>query len=320
MGQQRRYNGVPIFLVGVVLLALAACTAYMPAAWRGPRLLAPALEAGFQPLPLSATPLPMTALLHPGHQDSDRAGGTAPASAPLSPFPSPPEDGGAASLRVVIEGDGHAFLASGPPSPDPTPREATGLAIALEAVGTAPVLYLGRPCQYEGAGTAPCHSHFWTRGRFAPEVVASLGQAIDRGKAATGARTVSLIGYSGGGVLAAILAGQRADTHSLLTIAAPLDHQRWTRTRRRPSLSGSLSPFDPAWQGRLACLPQHHVIGTEDDRVPPSLVLETAERLRDLAAEACPGRGAISVERVAGIGHAGPWRPWPGRQGLGLGH
>jgi hypothetical protein len=52
-----------------------------------------------------------------------------------------------APLDLYIEGDGFAWLSRSEPSLDPTPRAATGLALA--AVDSASnVAYLARPCQF----------------------------------------------------------------------------------------------------------------------------------------------------------------------------
>lgn len=171
-------------------------------------------------------------------------------------------------LTVYIEGDGLAWLGGDTPSFDPTPLDPVALRLALrDAPGTA--AYLARPCQYvAGNARRGCEAKYWTSHRFAPEVIRATGAALDQLKARAGARRLALVGYSGGGDVAALLAAERDDVASLITIAAPLDHSVWTREERLAPLTGSLNPAD-AWQ-RLARIPQKHYVGGRDRAVGES--------------------------------------------------
>lgn len=183
--------------------------------------------------------------------------------------------GRADSVTVYVEGDGFAWAERGRPSPDPTPYRP--LALELAARDPAPaVAVVGRPCQYRAGAARPqpaCDdARWWTGARFAPEVIAAVGAAVDRAKAAAGATAVHLVGYSGGGAVAALVAARREDVASLRTVAGNLD-PAWVNARHGVDpLRGSLSPLDAA--PRLARLPQTHFAGRRDAVVPP----ETAER------------------------------------------
>ncbi len=180
------------------------------------------------------------------------------------------ESGSHPVLTVYIEGDGLAWLSRTQISSDPTPRHPTALELAT--ADPAPlVLYLGRPCQYVTTlETRGCGSAYWTSHRFAPEVIASINRAIDQAMARVGATRVVLIGYSGGGVAAALAAARRNDVAAWVTVAAPIDHNAWTKWHGVSPLTGSLDPLDDVQS--LARLPQLHFVGDADDVVPNAIV------------------------------------------------
>lgn len=178
-------------------------------------------------------------------------------------------------LTVVIEGDGRAHDRQGRPSADPTPRRATGLEIA-RAWPTGPTAWLGRLCQYTAREDPACTPVDWTTGRFSPAAVATASAVIDQLKAASGVRRVRLVGWSGGGTLAMLVASGRADVAGVVTLAAPLDLEAWTRDR-------GLTPFDsaqdPARLPPMPEVPQTHLFGAFDAVVPPRTAIDAARRL-----------------------------------------
>ena len=92
--------------------------------------------------------------------------------------------------------------------------------------------------------------------------------------ARAGAGRVTLVGWSGGGVMAALVAARREDVAGLVTIAAPLDLAVWTRSRGLSPLQG----LDPADLPPIAA-PQVHLTGAFDTVVRPTVVRPTARRL-----------------------------------------
>jgi len=178
-------------------------------------------------------------------------------------------------LDVYIEGDGAAWPTPFHPPRDPTPTEPVALAMA--AADPAPaVLYLGRPCQYlEAAELAVCSPEYWTNLRFAPEVVTAYMAFLDRYKESSGASRLRLFGYSGGGVLATLLAARRTDVEQLVTVAAPLAVTEWTAWHKMTPLLGSIDPA-LAVQGQLP--PATHFVGGRDTVVPPRVVAIFAAR------------------------------------------
>ena len=114
-----RHAGMRLCVVLVVALCfVSACTT-------SPRLKARALaqQHGFTERLFETRPFVLFGLYHPG----------------ISPQPK--------TLRVYIEGDGHAWESRTRPASDPTPRNPVALDLAMADPGTDPVLYLARPCQ-----------------------------------------------------------------------------------------------------------------------------------------------------------------------------
>ncbi len=181
-----------------------------------------------------------------------------------------------APVVVYIEGDGLAWRTRSMPSGDPTPLNPIGLRLA--AVDPAPnVVYLARPCQFI-RDDAACRIAFWTDLRFAEVVIGAMDRAID---IAVGPHQASihLVGYSGGGAVAALVAARRSDVVSLRTIAGNLDHVALTDFHRVSRLRGSLDPVLVA--PALAGLPQRHFAGGRDDVVPAFVVSSFVRALGD---------------------------------------
>lgn len=207
-----------------------------------------------------------------------------------------------ARLTVYIEGDGLAWINGSTPSSDPTPREPLALRLALaQPAGNA--AYLGRPCQYVDAQRSACPERYWTEARFAPEVVSASSKAVDVLKERFGATRLTLVGYSGGGAVAALLAARRDDVESLITVAGNLDHRAWTTQLRLTPLSGSLNPADET--GMLHGVRQMHLVGSKDPVIPASLVSAFAARF--------PPAQRPTVRLVPDFDHRCCWeREWPG--------
>ena len=171
---------------------------------------------------------------------------------------------------VYIEGDGQAYRTYSRPSVNPTPTDPVGLRLAAQDTSTANVIYLARPCHYTPQWNQPgCPTRFWTRARFAPVVIKSYMAALDRLKTRHDIGKFHLIGYSGGGGVAALLAARRDDIASLRTIAGNLDHTRLNAYHDVTPMPDSLNPADET--GKLDDVPQIHYSGADDDIVPPMI-------------------------------------------------
>lgn len=171
-----------------------------------------------------------------------------------------------APLNIYIEGDGYAWKSRREMSDDPTPTDP--LALRLAALDPAPnVVYVARPCQFIAkTERRRCTSLHWSTHRFSEDVIAAMDQVITDIKVRTDASGVNLIGYSGGGAVAALVAARRNDVKSLRTVAGNLDHKAFTDYHNVTPLSGSLNAADVA--PFLAHVPQRHFVGGGDKTVP----------------------------------------------------
>lgn len=187
-----------------------------------------------------------------------------------------PGQAGQRPLTVYVEGDGRAFVGDRTPSADPTP--APPIALRLAMAHTGPVAWVGRPCQFTDTATARhCQAAYWSSHRYAPEVVESIGQAVDELKRRSGAHTIIMAGYSGGGAVAALLAARRSDVVGLVTVSANLDLAYWVKHDKLAPLPHSLDPADDA--ERLRTVPQVHFTGGRDDIVSPEVTRSYLSRL-----------------------------------------
>lgn len=207
----------------------------------------------------------------------------------------------AGRLVIYLEGDGAAWHADRRRvRATPPPVEPVALSLALQ--DPAPALaWLGRPCQLVLPDDARgCEPSLWSDRRFAEPVVAALDEAVEALRAQAGVRRVELVGFSGGGVLAALLAARRQDVTALVTVAAPLDLRAW---REHHGL-GSLEAADPARidAPRLLATPQVHFLGARDEVVPPFLLSGYAE-----------ARPRARLVTVPGMEHGGWVEGWAAR-------
>ena len=179
-------------------------------------------------------------------------------------------------LTIYIEGDGLAWLSEDMPSDNPTPIEPLGLKIALRNQKNNQVAYLARPCQFvfqeEWRG---CREIYWTNLRFSPEVIHATNEAVDYLKKYYHASNIILVGYSGGGAVATLVAARRTDVIRLITVAAMLDMNQWVHQKNLTPLDGSLNPAD--FEKALASIPQTHWVGGKDTIVPKEVAFAYAK-------------------------------------------
>lgn len=176
------------------------------------------------------------------------------------------------TLIIYIEGDGLAWVSADRPSDNPTPITPTGLKMALHHHKNISVAYIARPCQFVfNKQWVGCQSAYWTNLRFSDEVIRSMNQAVGYLKKYYHAEKIILIGYSGGGTIAALISARRADVVRLITIAAPLDVKQWVNLQKLSPLNGSLDPADE-WK-YLVSIPQTHWIGGKDTIVPKEVLI-----------------------------------------------
>lgn len=170
------------------------------------------------------------------------------------------------TLHVYLEGDGTPWVHKRVASADPTPR--TPLMLELMALDPSPCVYLGRPCYHGLSKARACTPELWTYKRYSEAVVASMSSALER--LSTHYSALVLLGHSGGGVIAMLLAERQPKTEVVITVAANLDTERWVELHQQRPLSGSLNPaMRPPLPKQIR---QLHIAGSDDENVPPSLV------------------------------------------------
>ena len=178
-----------------------------------------------------------------------------------------------ADLHVYIEGDGSPWIAGRWAATDPTPQ--TPVMLRLMQLDPGPALYLGRPC-YFGLQRS-CEPENWTDGRYSQTVLRSMSIALHTAlERLASQRDIVLIGHSGGGVLAMLLAPQVPRVSGVVTLAANLDTDSWTEYHGYRPLSTSLNPANEAPLPKY--ISQLHLVGESDPNVPVQLIQPVVDR------------------------------------------
>ena len=176
---------------------------------------------------------------------------------------------GLAVWHVYIDGDGKPWTLRHVMATDPTPAEPLLLQLMAQDT-TQPALYLGRPCYHGMASEAACNPWLWTYGRYSEPVVESLHVALASLIDEYDIGALVLIGHSGGGTLAMLLAERISQVRAVVTLAGNLDVDAWASLHDYTGMEYSLNP------ARRPPLPsqihQLHFIGRDDSNVPPDML------------------------------------------------
>ena len=179
-----------------------------------------------------------------------------------------------ASLHVYIGGDGRAFLNPNTIAQDPTPRAHLTLRLAL--VDPAPSAFLARPCYYGGSMSAACTADLWTVNRYSPVVIDSMLAALSLISKRFPRAEITLVGYSGGGVIALLMARKFDRVVRVLTVAAPLDTDIWVAEHGYTPLAAISNPAGIVdWPPDLE---QIHLSGAKDSNVTPEMLESYLEK------------------------------------------
>lgn len=201
-------------------------------------------------------------------------------------------------LHVYLAGDGSPWIRRRHVAADPTAREPLALRLMLRDPSDA--LYFGRPCYHRADPSPPCHPRLWTHARYGGAVVDSMAAALQRLlREERASRAVTLFGFSGGGTLAMLLAQRIDAVDRVVTVAANLDIDAWTRLHAYSPLHASMNPATR--RPLRAEVQQLHLVGSDDSDVPP-----------DLVAQALRHQPAAELAVVAGFDHRCCWETaWP---------
>lgn len=177
-------------------------------------------------------------------------------------------------LHVYLDGDGTPWINNRLIAADPTP--VNPLMLNLMALDNAPSIYLGRPCYHGFSTLSPCTPELWTSARYSLQVVKSMQQVLLDYMHQAGYNEVVLIGHSGGGTLAMLLAERVSQTSAVITIAGNLDIDAWTHYHGYSTLTDSLNPAQRP--GLDAAIRQYHLIGKADKNIPYHLLEPVLQR------------------------------------------
>ncbi len=206
----------------------------------------------------------------------------------------------ATALTIFLESDGIPWSGGRVPSADPTTRQP--LALDLMVRSPAPAAYVSRPC-YHALRTKKCNVEHWTGARYSSEIVESMAATIRETQRRLGATQVALVGYSGGGTLAVLIAERLDNVSAVVTIAANLDTDAWTGHHKYLPMSQSLNP---ASSDRPHPWPELHLRGSNDMVVPAATTVRYFERYPE-----------ARQQTVEGFDHVCCWvREWPEISGL----
>lgn len=170
-------------------------------------------------------------------------------------------------LHVYLGGDGIPWLDVMTRSEDPTPTNS--IVLQLMSQDDMPSLYLGRPCYHGLSKTSSCNYYYWTDGRYSLKIIDNMHDAIKHMIDKYNVKKLTLIGFSGGGALATLLANKIPRTRTVVTIAGVLDTDEWTRFHHYSPLKGSDNPAEQPPLKRY--IRQIHLVGDKDKNIPSSI-------------------------------------------------
>lgn len=171
-------------------------------------------------------------------------------------------------LNVYIEGDGTPWINRYFIAKDPGPYGR--LALDLMRQDPHAAFYLGRPCYYtwQLPPQSKCSPIMWTDERYSAQVVDLMSSALQEYLNKNEFSKVNLIGHSGGGTLAYLIAQKFEWVSGVIIIAGNLDIDAWTKHHHYTKLRGSINP---AKLTNKKNLPVIYLAGEKDKVVPVEL-------------------------------------------------
>lgn len=142
-----------------------------------------------------------------------------------------------------------------------------------------------------------CTNAYWTNARSAPEIIESYDQILNTLKQRYDSKGFHLVGFSGGGAIAVLLAARRADIKSVRTIAGNLDHVALHKYKKVSPLTASLDPIAVA--EKINHIPQIHFSGREDTTVPQWVAKNFAR--------AAHAPDCVKIRIIPGVEHSKGW-------------
>lgn len=162
------------------------------------------------------------------------------------------------TLRIYIEGDSQADLFG---KPEPKNKVVRNIAQRDTAQN---VVYVAQPCQY--LQNDNCVPQIWKEGRYTIEMVQAVQSVVEHYAEKYRIEDIELIGYDGGGTIAALIAARTRIPVKLITISGILDPKAYTSLHEGEVLYDALNPANENYI--LAGVPQVHYVAGNDDVFP----------------------------------------------------
>lgn len=197
------------------------------------------------------------------------------------------------TLHVYLDGDGTPWRRKGWIADDPTARNP--LILKLMAQDSLSAILLGRPCYYGLQDSGLCENKYWTSHRYSQKVVSSMSDALNDWLKQHSYNEVVLVGFSGGGSLAVLMAENINLVSKVVTVAANLDIKAWSEFHGYSTLKDSLNPIDQ--QSLSDGIQQIHFAGKKDQIVPPFIIKKYAQNQKN-----------VSYYELENQGHACCWQ------------
>ncbi len=203
-------------------------------------------------------------------------------------------------ISVFIEGDGLAYYSRHRISNDPTPTNAIAARIAVQDSASNKI-YLSRPCQYiinHGINQRNCHQRMWSQDRFSRDVITLYQDLLDQiKKQYKNESGFRLMGFSGGGAVAASVSLYRDDVIDVRAVAAPLDIHGLMRYHRADPIVNAVSPYSHA--ARLAEVKLTLFLGSSDRIVNKRSLKQFLDNFMN--------KSNFKLIEVEGLEHEGNW-------------
>jgi hypothetical protein len=165
------------------------------------------------------------------------------------------------NINIYIEGDGLSYI-YGSVSDNPTPINPVGLKLFLKDTNRCKI-YLSRPYQF--INNKKANKRLWSELRYSNLTVNFYINVLNEIKRKYNDKSFTLIGYSGGGTIAALIASKRNDIKKLILIASNLDLKKWYEIHYLKPSKYDLNPAD--FSKRLEKIKQIIIIGQNDKNV-----------------------------------------------------
>ncbi len=178
---------------------------------------------------------------------------------------------------VYLEGDGRPWSKRLGPNNDPNTHKSVVLPLLAKTKEQS--IYLSRPCYGFSPMPKNCNPQWWTSHRYSKQVVEEMDEALRQLKQFLNIKKMVLVGHSGGGTLAMLLAKSRADEKdivAIITLAGNLDHKAWTDHFNYLPLTGSLNPVEEPQLSPLII--QWHFAGKKDKTMPLQLTKKATKK------------------------------------------